>query len=155
GGAFGRDAARTPMQWSPEADGGFGSGAVEPWLPLGDVAARNVADQRRDPASVLNVVRDAIALRRERVELRRGAYAEVFVDERCWAWRRGDATLVACNLDAAAEAVVPNVRGRVLLSTERTLEGRAVAGGLRLPPGAGVVVALDPATPVPSADAAG
>ncbi|MCW2924211.1 MAG: glycosidase, partial [Thermoleophilia bacterium] len=32
GGAFGRDAARTPMQWGPEAGGGFGSGAVEPWL---------------------------------------------------------------------------------------------------------------------------
>ena len=35
-----------------------------PWLPLGDVAAANVAAQRDDPGSVLTLCRDIIAFRR-------------------------------------------------------------------------------------------
>jgi len=49
------------MQWEP--GGGFTTG--EPWLPLVDPAARNVAEQRDDPASMLSLVRELIALRRE------------------------------------------------------------------------------------------
>ena len=41
---------RTPMPWSPEPGAGFTEAGVEPWLPFGDVAACNVADQRRDPS---------------------------------------------------------------------------------------------------------
>ena len=44
------------------------------WLPIGDTAAHNVAAQREDPGSVLHLVRDLIALRRERADLRGGAY---------------------------------------------------------------------------------
>ncbi|MEA2265659.1 MAG: alpha-glucosidase [Solirubrobacteraceae bacterium] len=59
---FGRDGARTPMQWEPEAAGGFTGGT--PWLPLADPRERNVADQARDPRSILGLYRDLIALRR-------------------------------------------------------------------------------------------
>jgi alpha-glucosidase len=59
---FGRDGARTPMQWEPEAAGGFTGGA--PWLPLADPLERNVADQARDARSILGLYRDLIALRR-------------------------------------------------------------------------------------------
>ena len=38
----GRDAGRTPMQWSDTPGGGF-TAAERPWLPLGDVATANVA----------------------------------------------------------------------------------------------------------------
>jgi glycosidase len=59
----GRDRHRHPMQWDASPTGGFTTG--EPWLPLVDPARRNVADQRDDPASMLSLVRDLIALRRE------------------------------------------------------------------------------------------
>jgi alpha-glucosidase len=57
----GRDRFRHPMQW--DRDGGFTTG--DPWLPLVDPARCNVAEQRDDPASMLSLVRELIALRRE------------------------------------------------------------------------------------------
>ena len=60
----GRDRARTPMQWDASPSAGFTADGVSPWLPYGDNASRNVADQRGDPASVLRLCRDLIALRR-------------------------------------------------------------------------------------------
>ena len=56
----GRDGCRTPMQWTSGPGAGF-TDAADTWLPLGDAGARNVADQRADPGSVLNLVRDLIA----------------------------------------------------------------------------------------------
>jgi alpha-glucosidase len=50
------------MQWEPEDAGGFTAGT--PWLPLADPHQRNVADQARDPASILSLYRDLISLRR-------------------------------------------------------------------------------------------
>ena len=67
----GRDAGRTPMQWSDRRGGGF-TDAERPWLPLGDVAATNVAAQREDPDSVLTLCRDVIAFRRRHPEIQRG-----------------------------------------------------------------------------------
>ena len=61
--APGRDRHRHPMQWDASPSGGFTTG--EPWLPLVDPAQRNVADQRDDPGSMLSLVRELIALRRE------------------------------------------------------------------------------------------
>jgi len=63
-GSGGRDRARTPMQWDASPSAGFTAEGVIPWLPYGDNAARNVAAQRGDPASVLRLCRDLIALRR-------------------------------------------------------------------------------------------
>ena len=61
----GRDGARTPMQWDASAFAGFST--VEPWLPLpDDFATRNVASERADPASLYNLYRRLIALRRAR-----------------------------------------------------------------------------------------
>ena len=100
----GRDPARTPMQW--DADGGFSSG--EPWLPAGDLAL-NVAAQRDDPGSMLNLHRALIALRREFVD---APYETLAVDSRL-VFARGDFT-VALNLsDEPAE----RPEGRVRLST--------------------------------------
>ena len=48
------------MQW--DASGGFTSG--EPWLPLVDPETLNVADERADPGSLLNLYRRLIELRR-------------------------------------------------------------------------------------------
>jgi alpha-glucosidase len=138
-GKHGRDGVRTPMQW--DRDGGFSAtGEAEPWLPMGDAAARNVADQTGDAGSVLENVRAMIALRRARADLRRGTYAEHHVDDQVWAWTRGDSILVACNLDPSAGAVVPDVAGSVLLATQGGVE--LAHGGLRLPAGAAAVIEL-------------
>jgi alpha-glucosidase len=59
----GRDRFRHPMQWDGSAGGGFSTG--EPWLPSVDPADRNVEAQRDDPGSMLSLVRELIALRRE------------------------------------------------------------------------------------------
>jgi len=59
----GRDGFRHPMQWEPGPGGGFTTG--EPWLPVIDPDAHNVRDQRDDPGSMLTLVRDLIALRRQ------------------------------------------------------------------------------------------
>jgi alpha-glucosidase len=64
GAAGGRDQARTPMPWDASPSAGFTAEGVVPWLPYGDHAVRNVAAQREDPASVLRLCRDLIALRR-------------------------------------------------------------------------------------------
>jgi alpha-glucosidase len=60
----GRDGARHPMQWT--RDGGFTAAGVRPWLPMVDPEARNVADQREDPRSLLNHYRELIAARRSK-----------------------------------------------------------------------------------------
>jgi glycosidase len=59
----GRDGARHPMQWDASPGGGFTTGA--PWLPMVDPAERNVARQRDDPDSLLNLYRRLIAARRD------------------------------------------------------------------------------------------
>jgi alpha-glucosidase len=59
----GRDRFRHPMQWDGSPGGGFSTG--EAWLPPVDPAERNVEAQRDDPDSMLSLVRELIALRRE------------------------------------------------------------------------------------------
>ena len=125
----GRDKGRTPMQWT--SDGGFSSADVEPWLPMGDAAARNVADQREDPDSILHLCRDLIGLRRDREDLRSGAYEALETPAGVWAWRRGSTTTVAVNHgDAAATLSVGPAT--VLIGTERGRDGEHVEELLRL-----------------------
>ncbi|MBM3673149.1 MAG: DUF3459 domain-containing protein [Actinobacteria bacterium] len=134
-----RDAARTPMQWEASDGAGFTTPGVEPWLPFGDVAAYNVASQRDDRSSTLHFVRDLIALRRERPELRTGAYTTLYSRDGLWAWRRGDSTVSAVNLGESA-ANVDGARGTVLIGTDRARDGEKVDGALRLEPNEGVLV---------------
>ena len=103
------------------------------WLPLEDTS-RNVAAQREDPGSVLHLVRDLIALRRERDDLRRGAYATLPAPDGAWVCRRGDGTTVALNLSDApvtldalrrrAHRHRPGVRGRAVRRHARPVARR-------------------------------
>ncbi len=137
----GRDPMRTPMPWRHAPGGGFTADGVVPWLPLGDTAADNVADQQADPGSVLHLVRDLIALRRRTPDLRAGAYTPLDAPEGVWAWRRGRGHLVAVNL-AGETARLDGVTGRVLVATDRSRDGEQVDGPLVLGPWEGVVVAV-------------
>jgi alpha-glucosidase len=136
----GRDGARSPMPWSAEPGAGFSAPGVEPWLPLGELAGVNVAEQKRDPHSALHLTRDLIALRRAEEDLRAGGYEEVAVADGLWTYRRGDGFLVALNLGSGA-ASVP-VEGTIAIGTRRERDGEVVARSLLLAPGEGVVLRL-------------
>jgi alpha-glucosidase len=138
--AIDRDAARTPMPWSSASGGGFTDAGIEPWLPFGDLAACNVADQRDDPTSTLHLARDLIALRRARADLRGGACETATADGALWAWRRGTETVVALNLGETATSADVGP-GTILLATDRTRDGEEVDDAVTLEPWTGLVVA--------------
>jgi oligo-1,6-glucosidase len=61
---FGRDNARTPMQWSAAPNGGFTTPGATPWLAVNaNYASINAAEELRDPDSVYHFTQKAIALR--------------------------------------------------------------------------------------------
>jgi alpha-glucosidase len=129
-----RDPERTPMQWTAGPNAGFTDPGAEPWLPVGDPAARNVADQASDPGSTLSLCRDLIAYRR-----RLGAGQELLEGPPgVWLHRRGD-HLVALNLGDDG-SVLEGVEGAVGIATRREREGLRLAGRLELEPWEGVVV---------------
>jgi glycosidase len=67
---------RTPMQWTPEKNGGFTTG--NPWrLPYSDYTTKNVETQSADPDSILALYKQLIALRNQHAALRVGDYVEV------------------------------------------------------------------------------
>jgi alpha-glucosidase len=92
-----RDGCRTPIPWT--RDGGWS----DPWLPLGDTA-RNVADERQDPESILCYAQALIRKRHASEDLRAGTYERLAAPEGIWAFRRGEATVVAVNLSDHATA---------------------------------------------------
>jgi alpha-glucosidase len=100
----GRDAARTPMQWSSEPGAGFSTGT--PWLPVVDAASRNVAAQSTDPASILNLYRRLITARHASPALTRGEHRSFFgVAPDVLAWvRESEEERVLCVMNVAAEA---------------------------------------------------
>ena len=72
-----RDSARTPMQWSAEKNAGFTVG--EPWFYVNENYKEiNVEREEKDPDSLLNFYRRAIALRKESHAVRYGKYRECF-----------------------------------------------------------------------------
>ncbi len=95
GGHPSRDRARTPMQWEPSATGGFTVAGATPWLPLGDVSSHNVADQEKDPGSLLSLCRRLMAIRRRHIKDRDGGYEQMPSAEHQWAYRVGDVFVAA------------------------------------------------------------
>ncbi|TFV54250.1 DUF3459 domain-containing protein [Geodermatophilus sp. DF01-2] len=119
----GRDPARTPMQWDASPGAGFTTG--RPWLPIPPTAGTvNVAAERADPGSLLNLYRALIRLRRRSPALRTGDYRPLPpTDPGLYAyWRQaGDQRiLVALNATGRSRTVAPpgTSTGRLLLSTD-------------------------------------
>jgi alpha-glucosidase len=138
-GGLTRDRCRTPMHWSAEPGAGFTDPGVEPWLPLGDFEARNVAAQQGQSTSTLTFVRDAIALRRGLADLRLAPYSPIETGPDTWVWRRGELVTVALNL-GPTECEVEGIEGSLCLSTTRERENEEIRGRLRLAPFEGAVV---------------
>lgn len=140
--AAGRDPERTPMQWDAGPGAGFTTGD-ETWLPIGDSAGSNVADQKVDPRSVLYLCRDLIALRRESRDLRVGAYVRLESPPGSWLFARGGSFMVALNM-SDDPILVSGVEGTVAISTGRDREGQLLSGELSLAGWEGAVVAGRP-----------
>ena len=127
----GRDACRTPMQWSAAAGGGFTDASTEPWLPLGDLGAVNVEAQAADPDSPLTLCRDLIRLRCRSADLGSARYDELAATGATIAYRRGERTAVVLNL-SDEPSVTTELAGRIELCTDRQREGEIVAGAVAL-----------------------
>ena len=119
------------------AGGGFTNASLKPWLPIGETA-RNLEDQQADPGSTLSFVRDLIALRRTSPDLQAGQYRQLTSPGDTWAWQRGDATVVAVNL-SGRRLFVPDLAGRVLISTTRSRDGERLHDGIVLGPWEGAI----------------
>ena len=144
GARMGRDDERTPMQWTSAPGAGFSPAGVEPWLPYGDFANYNVADQKRDPDSALSLTRDLIGLRDAMPELRDGAYRTLPApDDDVWVWQRGERTVVACNLSDRAVDVADVGPGEICISTSRARAEEHVDSSLRLAPWEAAIVWRD------------
>lgn len=95
-----RDSARTPMQWSDAEHAGFST--AEPWFSVNpNYREINVAQQEKDPDSLLNFYRKAIELRKSLPVVRHGSYKELLRrSKKLYAYEReskGTKLLVICS----------------------------------------------------------
>jgi maltose alpha-D-glucosyltransferase/alpha-amylase len=108
-----RECARTPMQWSTERLAGFTDARRPASKVIGEgpfgFAHVNVAEQRRDPGSLLNWMERVIRMRKEILEVSWGDFEVLPLDDNAilmvrYTWR-GNAVLFLHNLsDAPCEA---------------------------------------------------
>ena len=138
-----RDVCRTPMQWSGRARAAASRRTARGRGCRSATSPRTTSrPSARTRGSILHLVRDLIALRRERADLRGGAYETLPAPAGAWAWRRGERTAVAVNLVRRAG------RGRgpgghaSLVGTDRARDGEAGRRRAALAPGEGAVVEL-------------
>jgi maltose alpha-D-glucosyltransferase / alpha-amylase len=110
-----RNGVRTPMQWSPDRNGGFSradpAALVLPPImdPLYGYGAVNVEAQTRDPHSVLNWTRRMLAVRRRHPALGRGTLTFLYPKNRkILAYLReyaGETILCVANVAHSSQAV--------------------------------------------------
>ena len=141
---LGRDPVRTPMPWSDEPEAGFTTG--RPWLRLNDDwRTRNVSSQAAAPASMLQLYRRLIALRRSHAALHQGEWASLAVVGDTLAYSRVHADerfFVVLNFGSVS-AEVPDAipdDACVMLSTMLDREGVRARGSV-LRPFEGLIVA--------------
>lgn len=117
----GRDAARTPMQWTAGRNAGFSDtkgDLVRPVVDEGPYSYKqvNVDKQLADPNSLLNRVKHLIRVRRECPEIGRGNWHTLDVESdsvlgyQC-TWRNG-LVLLLHNLSGAAQTEIIDVKDR-------------------------------------------
>jgi alpha-glucosidase len=141
----GRDGERTPMQWNDEPNAGFSR--ATPWLPVPpSYHTRNVAQELKDPDSVLQFYRHLLALRHQNRALLDGGYVPLNEnDPNVISYLRpyrSEAVLVVLNMSAAPQKVrfdllphdLSSGTARVLLTTRRDQPKEASLGELSLEP---------------------
>ncbi|MBO0817775.1 MAG: alpha-amylase [Actinobacteria bacterium] len=109
-----RDRSRTPMQWDASPGAGFTPDGTRPWLPVADHLTRNVAAQRDDPGSMLQLCRDLLALRRTAFGGEVAPYRQLPGPAGAWAFEAGELVVLANLTDGPV--TVPGPAGQVLLA---------------------------------------
>ncbi len=111
---FGRDNARTPMQWSEKPNAGFTTAGSKPWLAVNpNYKTINAAAEVKDADSIYNYVRRMIALRVAKKSFVYGDYVDLAPqDEHVFAYTRvlgSERFLVVLNWgEQASEFKVPD-----------------------------------------------
>jgi alpha-glucosidase len=144
---LGRDPERTPMQWDTSPNAGFCPEGIEPWLPLEDNwQERNVAVEREDPKSILNLTKELLALRKTLPALAVGDYAAIDgLPVECYVFTRSTADqrlLVALNLtNEEHQFMLPYTgTGQVVTSTGRDRTGKISLTFMVLQPNEGILI---------------
>ncbi|MBA9063232.1 maltose alpha-D-glucosyltransferase/alpha-amylase [Methylobacterium fujisawaense] len=133
-----RDGVRTPMQWSPDRNGGFSRANPQKLFlpaiqdPIYGFDAINVEAQTQAQTSLLNWTRRMIAIRNNSVALGRGTIQFLYPSNRkVLAWIReheDERILCVANLSRAPQAV------QLDLSELRTAVPIELTGGTEFPP---------------------
>jgi alpha-glucosidase len=143
----GRDGCRTPMQWNSEKFAGFS--IAKPWLPVeSSYRNRNVVAQKTEPASMLQLHRRLIELRRKHQALQIGSYRPIRAADELLLFVRenvGEKVLIALNMGQESISVGfadGLLRGEILLSSfcDRDLE--SIDGNVNLRPNEGTIIKL-------------
>lgn len=150
---LGRDPSRTPMQWNAEPSAGFSAG--EPWLPVGDSSEQlNVNIQSEQPASLLNLYRRLIELRRKLSALSGGGLRLLRTEDTLLVYERSNAgqrLLVALNFGDQPQHVeleLAESGGRIMLSTGMGRVDELLGNSFDLGPAEGLLIELDSSEPL-------
>ena len=136
----GRDGERTPMQWDESENAGFSKAA--PWLPVPSTAkTHNVADEAKDPDSILSFYKKVLKLRHTNRALLDGNYTPMNEnDQNVLSYLRvykDQAVLVALNMSGTTQKVNFDINRKGFSSSKSLVAtGNSTA--------AGTVVTLDP-----------
>jgi alpha-glucosidase len=143
-----RDAQRTPMQWNNSPNAGFTTG--KPWIETGkNYSACNVELQRQQPASMLNLYRNLIDLRKSWPALNSGNFIPVGIDGNIFAFLRtseddSTAFLIAVNMShTAGTFLIPprfNIAGNIALSTGSNRNNEHISDRIVLEGDEGIIV---------------
>jgi len=141
----GRDGERTPMQWSNDPNAGFTTGI--PWNPIPvTYKTYNVADELKDPNSILNWYKQLLALRRANLALLDGDYIALNEnDPNVLSYLRktkNDTVLVVINMSAAPQTLNFKLSkqrfsaksAKTLLTTQSSLQNNSSIAQLSLEP---------------------
>src|SRR5262249_39792551 len=142
----------TPMQWDQTANAGFST--VKPWLPVTpNYKTHNVADEHKDPDSILNFYRRVLALRHQHPALLDGDYNGLNEDDpNVLAYMRvaqGKNLIVVLNMSAKPQTIQLNVTQhnissasqlKPLITTSQQMTAQPISAPLNLEP-FGVLIA--------------
>jgi alpha-glucosidase len=129
----GRDGERTPMQWDSSENAGFSKGT--PWLPVPPTyKTHNVADEAKDPNSVLAFYKKVLALRHTDQALLDGNYTPINEDDPnvlCYLRvYKGDGVVVALNMTNTPQKIKLQLdRGGFASAKSLVATGKSAATG--------------------------
>jgi alpha-glucosidase len=148
---WGRDRCRTPMQWNAGTNAGFSSAKPgELWLPVSEqYPTVNLESQQKDPASIFNLYRNLLQLRKSSPALQVGMYTSVTTaSPDCFAYTRtiqAESYLVILNFSSNETNITlqDSGRGKMVLSTYLDRTGEVDLRNLNLRGDEGLIVQIN------------